>query len=142
MDLAEIARRQLAAREIRHSVDGRSFTLRLPTRHERKLVLARVCDEAQWRAGGVEGEAFVLPTELSMRVTRLLLERAIVGWDVTLGDVLPEVDGEAGAEPLPWSATAVPLLLDAQPQWESELQRVFAAAENARSAAIEADEKN
>lgn len=142
MDLAEIARRQLAAREIKHTVGGRTFTLRLPTRHERKLVLARVCDETQWRADAAQGESFVLPTELSMRVTRLLLERAIVGWDATVGDALPELTDVAAAEPLPCTAAAVTLLLDAQPEWEAELQRAFVAAEAARNVPIEADQKN
>lgn len=140
MDLAEIARRQIAAREIKHTVGGRSFTLRLPTRHERKLVLARVCDEGQWRGSADEGG--IMPTEIAMRATRLLLERAIVGWDARLGDVLADLDATAADEPLPWSAQAVPLLLDARPEWEAELQRAFAEAENARNAPIEADEKN
>ena len=144
MDLAEIARRQQAAREFTHAVDGAQFTLRTLTAHERRCVLMSLV--ALPAAGEAQPPRELGGEELE-KLTRRITERSIVGWQgVTLAHLLPDLQADAaeasGAEPVPWSAAAVPLLLDQQPEWEKSLRAALAERSTPREEAIEADAKN
>lgn len=130
MDLHDIKRKALAAREVSHEVElGVSFTLRLPSRQEVAVSAARA---------GVHNTGSEIAGLIIMQ--RDLLQSAIVGWGlgVKLSHVVP---GEP-AEPLPYEAALVPLLLDAQPDWEDSLRKRFVAEREARQARLEQAEKN
>lgn len=139
MDLQELARRALRDREIDVEIEGRHFTLRLPTEHERKCALLRLVPEV--RSSG-EAENAELSAAQLLEFTRGLLLKALVGWDekVTLRDVLRGED--VPPEPLPWSPPAVELLLDARPRWEKDLRQAFRRALEDRGDLIEGDRKN
>lgn len=131
MDINDLKRRAQALREITAQVGPadapRTVTLRKPTRLEAKLAAVR-CGVG---SGGVAA---------TLRMERDLLAGAVVGWQgVTLADVL--TDGSA-TEPLAYHAEAVPLLLDAQPDWEEALGAALFAAMVADERADEASEKN
>lgn len=139
MDLAEIARRQREAREFTHAVDGCSFTLRLATAHERRCAIMAMVQ----MPATADAEPRPLTAEEVEKLTRRLSEQAVVGWQgVTLRHLLPDVDPAAADEPVPWSAAAVALLLDAQPDWERALRAAYAARNAPRQQAEEADAKN
>lgn len=115
MDWAAIQAQQRAAREIEAPAGGHSFTLRVPTRHEVNVAVARLL------VANGDGSVALLQ--------RKLLELAIVGWNgPRMRDLLPASDD---ATPLPCEPAAVPLLLDEQPELEDELgaalNRAFAA---------------
>lgn len=121
MDLAEFKRRFDKSREITEELDGRTFTLRLPTRAVAMLV--------------VESEATA-----GRAVYQLLLE-SIVGWKgVKVGDLSPD-DPEAH-EPLPCTADTVPMLLDARLDVLAVLSQRFLDALKRRSESLEAARKN
>jgi hypothetical protein len=130
MDWADIARRAAAAREFTHEVDGRRFTLRLPTHDEMRIsVLSH-------GTPGVNTDVGLAAWE---RIGRELIERAVVGWSgVRFSDLLP---GETD-EPLEWAAEGVPLLLDAQPQWCLSLRAALMKGITDRAARIETAQKN
>jgi hypothetical protein len=139
MDLAEIARRQRAAREVLHEEGGCRFTLRLPTAHESRCALLAVVPALPAAAGKARIE---IGGEDLARLNRLLLERALVGWEgVHLRHLLPDLAADED-QPWPWSEAAVPLLLDAQPAWEKALRDRMGDAAERRGAALEADAKN
>lgn len=126
MDLDDIRRQALAAREFQRVIEHATFTLRIPTRHETTLAIRR--------AGPLEDEARLLVAE------RLLLEGAIVRWSgVRVRDVLP---GHELAEDLAYDRSAVGLLLDAQPDWARELGLAMVDHMAARNAAQDTAEKN
>lgn len=130
MDWADVARRANAARELSHAIDGRSFRLRLPTQEQVRILVLQ---------HGTPGTASDAELAEWLRFGRELLEAALVGWDgVTLADILEGAD----ADPVEWDAAGVPLLLDAQPDWSTELQRVVNEAMVARRERIEAARKN
>lgn len=128
MDLAELRQRAQEARQFEVAVGDCSFTLRTPTRLElRELLLQRGLDPAA-------GSSMVLPL-----LQQYLLLRFVVGWTgVRESHVLPE----AGSAPLPWSAEAVALVLDAQPDWADTLGAALLASVAERGARIEAEAKN
>ena len=114
MDITELARQALAQREFTAQVGAgqtqRQITLRLPTHYESML--------AATRAGAYSGDAKQDRLASQIKLQRELLIVAIVGWSgVQVCDVL----GTDEADPLEYSADAVVLLLDAQPEWEAEL---------------------
>jgi hypothetical protein len=112
MELDDIARNALAAREFQIATGHAHYTLRLPTRYEITLAASRA--QASADEPGAKDPAHLLILE------RLLLERAVVRWTgVHVRDVLPE--HEAADEPLPFEPRAVPLLLDAQPDLARDL---------------------
>lgn len=137
MDWKEIERRAEAALRVEVPVDGgRSFTLRLPTRHDKHKAMAAVAPDIFAAETARE-----LTAEEKIDIARVLLERAVVGWQgVKLGDLLP--DEASGEEPLPWSRAAVPLLLAMHEDWADALQAAFGEAMRRRSAPLEVDEKN
>lgn len=129
MDLHELQSRAQRAREFTKTVDGRTFTLRIPTRDE-SLVAAR-------RLGGSLGDNLAG----LLLLQRALLKDAIVGWQgLVIGDVLKSAP--EAAEPLPFEAGAVPLVLDANPEWADQLSRELAERAAARNQRIEAEAKN
>lgn len=105
MDLDDIRRNALAARQRTVQAGPCSFTLQAPTRHEASVAYTRVSTVA-----GVPDSAAMV------RWQRAILVPAVVGWSgVLLCHVLP--DDPNGQEPLTHEAGAVELLLDAQPEW-------------------------
>ena len=106
MDLADIQRQALAARQFQAvasaaAPQGAYATLRIPTRHEVQLAMRRA---------GPESDAGRMVT-----LERGLLESAVVGWGcIQVSHILPD---HPNADPLPFDPAAVPLLLDAQPDW-------------------------
>lgn len=110
-DLADLARQALAARDISVTVGPpdapRHITLRVPTQYQTALAARRA------------GLHMATPEPAAALVLeRQLQTGAVVGWHgVLVGDVLPQ--HPQAAEPLPFDAAAVELLLDAQPQWGS-----------------------
>lgn len=109
MDLHDIQRHALAQRELSEEVaPGVHITLRVPTRHEITV--------AGLRAGvhrGDDGAALAV-------MQRALLEAAVVAWTQTVrvSHLLPGAEDDGA---VPYSAGAVPLLLDAQPAWAERL---------------------
>lgn len=103
MELEEIRRQSVAAREFEWTCGHASFWLRVPTRYEIAIAARRA-----------EGEdvAHLLVLE------RALLEKSIVRWNgVKLRDILPDGDESA----VEFDASLVPLLLDAQGDWWRDL---------------------
>ena len=104
MDLADIQRLAIAARQFQAEplAAGRvNATLQIPTRHEVKLEMRR--------AGGNDDAGSLVILE------RAMLQGFLVGWSgVLIKDVLP---GHPNDDALPFEPAAVPLLLDAQPEW-------------------------
>jgi len=130
MDLAELKARAAAALEFSVTIDGRNFTLRLPT--GQALVLAKRSSE-QWDSLGPNATPLVLQ--------RLLTEAAIVGWaGVTVEDILP--GQPEAAEPVPYAVEAIGLVLDAKPKWALLLGTELYERIVARSEAAAVDAKN
>ncbi len=129
MDLADIQRQALAARELPAPAQaaGRvTATLRVPTRHEVQLVLRRC------RAHDDSAATLV--------VERALLEQALVAWaGVQVRDVLP---GHPNDDAMPHEPGAVSLLLDAQPDWAQAWGSALFARMSQASQIQEAAEKN
>ena len=125
----ELRAAALKAREFTHAIGERVFTLRTPTRHEVRQTLHqhKLLDEG--------GRVLVLQL-----LEHHLLLAGLVGWTgVRVRDVLP---ASGDAAPLPWSADAVELYLDAQPDDADALGSVLFARASARTAALEADANN
>lgn len=121
MDLAEFKRRFDKSREVTEEVDGRTFTLRLPTRAVAMLVV-----ESEAAAG---------------RAVYQLLVESIVAWKgVKVADLSPE-DPEAH-EPLPCTADTVPMLLDTRLDLTAVLSQRLLEALRRRSDSLEAARKN
>ncbi len=108
MDLDYIRRRAEAARLFQRTVGGCSFELRRPTKLQTSVAFA----EARAASTGAPGAAHV-------RFQRLVLLQALVGWSGVL--VRHVLAGHAGDEPFAFEPGATEVLLDAQPEWESEL---------------------
>lgn len=113
MDLADIKRQANAAREFVVEVGAanapRHLTLRAPTAFEVKVAALRS------GVAGIQNDQAAIVV-----LQRALLVAAVVGWvGVCVGDVLK---GHANAtDALDWDASAVELLLDAQPEWAEAL---------------------
>lgn len=128
MDLADIKRAAMAAREFTEVVEHVTFTLRLPTPHEAECAAARLRFSAD-------------DDETTVRMRRALVEGAVVGWSgAIVGDVLP--DHPAAAESFVWHRDAVGVLLDARPQWARLLWPPLLARLEARNAQRSSAEKN
>jgi hypothetical protein len=119
----------LAAREFTQTAGECVLTLRAPTRRE-----VRECAH-QRRLLSNDADALVLPL-----LKHYLLERAIVGWQgVRVRDLVP---GSADAAPVPWSADAASLYLDANPEHADEMGTELLARVRVRGDQIEDDAKN
>lgn len=104
MDLNDLKRKVQAARRFQVEVEGRTFTLQRPSRFELQMAGARAGMSAGEPGSRVHWE-------------RLVLLGAIVGWDGVLACDL----GAGDFEPVPHSPEAVPMLVDAQPDWADTL---------------------
>lgn len=125
----ELRAAALKAREFTHTIGERTFTLRTPTRHDVRQTLHehRLLDEG--------GRILVLQL-----LQYQLLRAGLIGWTgVRVHDVVPD---SADAAPLPWSADAVDLYLDAQPDDADALGAELFARAGTRNAGLEADAKN
>lgn len=129
MDLQALQARALAAREFSHTVADVDYRLRVPTQHEALLAAHRT-----GVVGNAQGAAYLV-------LMRAVLEAAIIGWQgLRVGHVVP--GGDDADTPLPWSAEAVPLVLDARPADAQALADAMGAQMVQRAAALEADAKN
>lgn len=111
MDLADIKRRAVAAREAPFTARGFTFTLRLPTQYEIDVEAAR----ARLHGGEID------PAHLTI-IRRRLLERAVVAWSGVTWEHLAPGSGGAVAD---ISQAAVALLLDSEPELAAELDAEF-----------------
>jgi hypothetical protein len=128
MDAADIRAAAQRAREFTHTIGERSFTLRAPTRTELRETI---------RAHGLmsaSGDVLALPL-----LCHYLLLRGLVGW---AGVRVCDLGYSTDTAPLPWSADAVQVLADAQPDWADAMGSALLAKSQARTAEAEADAKN
>lgn len=127
--IARLEAAALKAREFTHSIDDRSYTLRVPTRHE-----ARQCVHRHGLGSG-SGGAMLVPL-----LKHYLLLQHLVGWTgVRERHLVPQQDGAA---PVPWSPRAVALLLDALPDDADALGQALLERADQRDQGIEVDAKN
>jgi hypothetical protein len=114
MDLSDIKRAAEAEREFSHTVDGITFSLRLPTAHEVRCVAS---DSGATRGGVV-------------RAQRATTELAIIGWTgAKVAHILP--NHKHGEDELAFEDGATAVLLDARQDiadalWEPLLERLDA----------------
>jgi hypothetical protein len=107
-DINDLRRKAQAAREFVLPLGARSFTLRLPTRHELKVEALLI-------------SAATAPARSTVLV-RSLLEKAVVSWSgVTCDDLAPH----GGDEPAELVEGAVALLLDNRPEVAAALMDAF-----------------
>lgn len=127
MELQDIKTRARASRQFTVSLgaphEPRTIELHTPTIHEVKIagLRAGISNAADAAAMAILG--------------RELLLLAVTGWaGVTCADLADGLKGDSGADGIPWSAAAVPLLLDQNPGWEEQLwsQLVARLAERAQ----------
>ena len=130
--LADLKARALKAREFVYQIGERCITLRTPTRHE---VRAALHEQRLLERGGS-----LMTLQL---LQHHLLLTGIVGWTgVRVADALPGDAKATDTSPLPWSAEAVALYLDAQPDDADALGVELFARANVRNEAIGEDAKN
>lgn len=105
MELADIRRNALAARQFSVEVAPATFTLTIPTHMESSIAYSKATIGGKFDGGA------------QLRFQRALILTAVSGWTgVLLRHVLNE-----GDEPIDFEPGAVDLLMDAQPEWESAL---------------------
>jgi hypothetical protein len=107
MELADIKRNALAARQFSVEVASATFTLTIPTKMQ-----SSICYTEAATKGKFDRVAMI-------RFQRSLMLTAVSGWSgVLLRHALP---GHEGDEPFDFDADGVELLMDAQPDWEETL---------------------
>lgn len=126
--LADLKARALKAREWEHAEGECVFVLRTPTRLEVR--------ETTHQRGLLqhESDAMVLPL-----LQQYLLHKAVVGWTGVRERNLMAGGGDA---PVPHSADAVALWLDANPDTADRLGALLLAKVQARGESLDADAKN
>ncbi len=129
MDHSDLKARALKAREFDHSIGDLSFTLRTPSRHE----LRHAVHELGYRS--LEGAEVAL-------LQYALTVRHMVRWEGVRVKHMGLDSAEDAMSPVPLSADAVELLLDAHPDWADELGMQLLSRIRSRNVAIEGDEKN
>lgn len=129
MDIAALKRKAEAAREFQEQVDGMSFTLRLPTRHEFEVEAARA---RAYVGGGVDPAAFV-------KLKRSLLVRGLVSW---AGVTVDSLDPGAGADEVELAEGAADLLFEARGDIEEALWTRFIVERAKREKKQDDAEKN
>jgi hypothetical protein len=127
-DIADLQRKAQAAREFQVVVGACTFTLRLPTEHEKRIAVLRA-------RGGLDAED-PAGTEVLIRA---LVEAALVRWDGVTCDMLAPGAGSEPAELLPGAAA---LLLDNQPEAARALALEFIERSAQRQQHAQAAEKN
>lgn len=125
MDFSDFKARLARAREFEVEAGGIKFRLRMPPEHAWRLALED--------SKGPEGRF------RQQRVSRSLLEQALIGWEGLLAKHL--LPGE-GDEVVPFSAEAVPVLLDERPDIADQLVLSLTKRMNERRAELEAARKN
>lgn len=144
MDLSDIHRQALAAREFTETIDGATFTLRLPTRLDSRIALTRVLAA---HPGETNNDV------LALRVERESLIQAIVGWTgVPMHWVLPGATAEPPLEAcvsdaappaqFAYSPQCVALLLDTQPDHAETLGRELFNRVRRRNGVLDTAAKN
>jgi len=109
-DIDDIERQARAAREFTETIEGATFTLRLPTRLESRVALARVMAA---NAGETDNDV------LAILVERETLRNAVIGWSgVPVSWIL---DDAADAGEFAYRQAVVPLLLDERPDVADQL---------------------
>jgi hypothetical protein len=107
MELADIKRNALAARMVSVEVAPATFALTLPTNMQSSIAYTQAL-----RGGSFDSAA-------QIRFQRGLLLDAVTGWSgVLLRHVLLDHQGD---DALDFELGAVELLMDAKPDWESQL---------------------
>lgn len=127
-DINDLRRKAEAAREFTVTVGAATYTLRLPTRHETEVEVLRT--------RSADGHA---DPAGNARLTRRLLERAIVAWAGVTGEQLAPGGGTDVAELVPGAAA---LLLDNDAQAAEQLLEAFVTRAAERNQRQEAAEKN
>jgi hypothetical protein len=128
IDLADLRRKQQAAREFTVTVGSASYVLRLPTAHEKEVHALRA-----------RGTGSAADPALPALLVRQLLEAAIVGWSgVTAEKLAPG----GGTEPVDLVPGAAALLLDNDPDTAVALTQALVLRENERNHRVDAAEKN
>lgn len=128
-DLEYIARKALAARRFQHAAGPATFTLQMPTKLESSIAFAQSVGDGRRDAAA------------NLRFQRALVLQAVIGWSgVLVQHVLPQHPDPA--EGFEFEPGAAEVLLDAQPEWETELLQALLGRVAAREAAEDSAEKN
>lgn len=109
MDINDLRRKVLAAREFSLVIDGVTFTLRVPSEHQVQVASLR---------SGLGNDSAAMPL-----LRRRLLEEALIHW--AGAQVSHLVPGHEPDEPLDFDAEVVPLLLDVQAEWAQQLDEAL-----------------
>lgn len=126
MDAQALKEHVEAARRTTLTVGERSFTVRLPSRMEMRMTYVHA------REGGMQD------IEATLHTAHQMLLRGVQGWSgVRASDF-----GADSADPLPFDASLLPLLLDERPQLAEALQDAFDEAIAQRAARQKEAEKN
>lgn len=131
LDIHDLRRKVLAARQFTHEVGGITFTLRMPTEHQVQVESLR---------SGVGGSSHENLAAAMTVLRRRLLELALVDWSGAKVSHL--VPGHEPDEPLEFDPDAVPMLLDAQPAVANELDNELVQRLADRNKPLEEAEKN
>ena len=126
--LGELRALALKAREWQHTEGECLFVLRTPTRLEVR--------EMTHQRGLLQQEADAMVVPL---LQQYLLQRAIVAWT---GVRHRDLVADAGDAPLPWSAEAVALYLDANPELADRMGALLLGKVQQRGESLDADAKN
>jgi len=115
-----------AARTYAQEIEGRSFTLQMPSQHDMRVNYLRAGADADDPA-------------LVYLVLRESLEKSLVGWSgITVDDLLKNGD-KSSAD---FNVELVPVLLDAQDDWREALDKELTKRLAERNGSIEAAQKN
>lgn len=129
IELDYIARKARAAREFEHQVGPATIRMRVPTKLESSIAYAESAGGRKYADPGV-----------SLRFHRALLLLAVCGWSgVTVQHMLPS---HPTPDAFDFETGAIALLLDAQPEWETELLQALLQRLSDRQTAEEAAAKN
>lgn len=127
-DIADLKRKAEAAREFTVTVGAASYTLRLPTQHEKEVQALRAA------GGGVASDP-----ALGAVLLRRLLEAAVVAWS---GVKAEQLAPGGGADLVDLVPGAVALLLDNDAQAAAALGDALVQRENERAQHVQANQKN
>jgi hypothetical protein len=127
-DIADLQRKANAAREFQVVVGACTYTLRLPTTHQKEVAAMRA-----------RGDGHTADPALAVLLVRRLVEQSVVAWSGVTAEHLAPGGGADVAELVPG---AVALLLDNQPETARQLTDAMVARENERNAHAEAARKN
>lgn len=131
LDIHDLRRKVLAARQFTHEVGGVTFTLRMPTEHQVQVESLR---------SGLSGASHDGLAAAMTVLRRRLLELAVVDWAGAMVSHL--VPGYEPDEPLAFDADAVPLLLDVQTDMAAALDAELVRRLAERNKPLEEAEKN